>query len=1010
FTFPADFVVVDYESDPRVLLILGRPFLITAHALIDVHGEEMILREDSDLKNSIDQTDLANRDDLFVDPTPEMFTDEHAPDYSLLLRFDVYPDNFLEIESDANNFDDDSFDSKGEKIKEEIEFLLYQGEDSDFKDSIDQSDLTHCDDLFVDPTPEMFTDEQPPDYSFPPRFDVYPDDFLEIESDADTFDDDSFDSEGEKIKESEHLIDQLDLPCDILSEYDSFNSQDFSRDGILIHEKLVKIITRIAQEKKLAISYASLVFEDFDPPFYELLVFKVVPNSMRLLPFSSEMRRKFSNQGYTLLRSVENLIPIPSEFEGIPEHKCDVPFHDNSLPLDVSKDQIEDFSESNEEFSSIDDNSFSIDNIDYVEASPPYSKLVSSEVMEIVIPKTKSSSTSLNSLLEETNTLDNSLPVFETFCFDVEEISSGSTTTHSDISLLEYEAFYNDHVKEISSGSPTTHFDSSLYASFIFDLSLNPFPPTDRSDFYEFTDELIPFISPPEYECFLFKVETNSRNFTKDVVEDISPTKEPQVHNALNTHPTLQLNLKFQPSSEYLFTYVVWIFLPFLVYSVAPHYLLSLRNKDTTFDLGICRVNTPRCDEDSIELKELIVFMVVVSKAIIIRDLHLDDADGVECWPNDEIFTELSRMGYKKPPPKLTFYKAFFSAQWKFLIHTLVYMVRNVDSTSKFLMYPHFLQVVMDNQVDDMTTHNTRYTSLALTHKVFANMKRVGKGFLGVETPLFASMLVQPQPQSKEEVNIPIAPAPPSITKKDKHSQALEILQLKKRVKKLERKRKSKSSGRMHPNKGKIAAIDADEGITLVDVETDKEVVAMDDESQERLNQEDVNAASKGVSAVSAPELVSVAEPTIFDDEDIAQKLHDKEVQKAAARDKQEKVDMEKALELQRKYDDKEENIDWSAVAKKVQERHLDSIRKYQNLKKKPVSIAQAKKNMIIYLKNLAGYKMEYFRGMTYDKVRPIFVREYKKVQTLFKPDKDVHEPKKKSVADETLLQEVKSS
>nr|GEV39050.1 hypothetical protein [Tanacetum cinerariifolium] len=55
------------------------------------------------------------------------------------------------------------------------------GEDSDFKDSIDQSVLTHCDDLFVDPTPEMFIDEQSPNYSFPPRFDVYPDDFLEIE-------------------------------------------------------------------------------------------------------------------------------------------------------------------------------------------------------------------------------------------------------------------------------------------------------------------------------------------------------------------------------------------------------------------------------------------------------------------------------------------------------------------------------------------------------------------------------------------------------------------------------------------------------------------------------------------------------------------------------------------------------------------------------------------------------------------------------------------------------------
>nr|GFA92906.1 hypothetical protein [Tanacetum cinerariifolium] len=288
--------------------------------------------------------------------------------------------------------------------------------------------------------------------------------------------------------------------------------------------------------------------------------------------------------------SVENLIPIPSKSEGIPEHKCDVPSHDNSPPLDVSKDQIEDLSESTEEFSLIDDDSFSIDNIDYVEALPLDSELVSSEVMEIVIPvvggidddilltikddilrekllnvnllvakiealnvnptpssnfKTKSPSTSLNSLLEEANTFDNSLPEFETFCFNVEEISSGSTTTHFDISLPEYEAFYDDHVKEISSGSPTTHSDSPLYASFIFDLSINPFPPANMSDFYEFYDELIPFISPPEYDCFLFKVEPNSGDFTKDVVDDISPTKEPKIHNALPTHPTLQLNMKF---------------------------------------------------------------------------------------------------------------------------------------------------------------------------------------------------------------------------------------------------------------------------------------------------------------------------------------------------------------------------------------------------------------------------------------------------------------------------------
>nr|GEW68891.1 hypothetical protein [Tanacetum cinerariifolium] len=219
---------------------------------------------------------------------------------------------------------DDNLTCDIESDLREIEFLLYQGENSDLKDLIDQTDLANLVDLFVDPTPEMSTNEHAPDYSFLPRFDVYPNDFLEIESDADNFDDDSVNSKGEKIKEAELLIDQLDLPCDILPllESDSFNSQDFSRDddlpspdnkdkvfnpGILIHEKSVKIITRVAQEKKLAISYASLLFEDFDPPFYELLVFKAVPNSMRLLPFSSKNKEKVFKLGiYTSEKKCSN--------------------------------------------------------------------------------------------------------------------------------------------------------------------------------------------------------------------------------------------------------------------------------------------------------------------------------------------------------------------------------------------------------------------------------------------------------------------------------------------------------------------------------------------------------------------------------------------------------------------------------------------------------------------------------------------------------------------------------
>ncbi|GKC32400.1 hypothetical protein Tco_1039694 [Tanacetum coccineum] len=238
--------------------------------------------------------------------------------------------------------------------------------------------------------------------------------------------------------------------------------------------------------------------------------------------------------------SVEDLVQIPSESEGIPDKMCDVPFRDNSPPLDISKDQFEGFSDSNDDSTSIDDDSFSIDDIDYVEASPPDSEPVSLEVVEIVILEvggidtdilltikddilrkklfnvnlliakieslkdnptpssdfvTKSSSTSLNFFLEETDISYNSLPESETFCFNLEKKSSGNPTSYLNLSLSDYEAFFCDS-------------------------------------------------------------EPDSGNFTMDVVEDIydNPTRELYVHvlHDLPTHPTLQLDSDFTLSSDSL--------------------------------------------------------------------------------------------------------------------------------------------------------------------------------------------------------------------------------------------------------------------------------------------------------------------------------------------------------------------------------------------------------------------------------------------------------------------------
>nr|GEU89801.1 hypothetical protein [Tanacetum cinerariifolium] len=169
--------------------------------------------------------------------------------------------------------------------------------------------------------------------------------------------------------------------------------------------------------------------------------------------------------------SVEDLVPILSESEGILDTMCDVHLVNNPTPL-KAKDHFEIVINSNDDNSSSDDDSLHEENIEYVEASPHDSEVVSLEVAEIVTPEveeiednnlrekllnvhllianiealkdnptksfellTKSSSTSPKSFLEETNTFHNSLLEFENFYFDLEEISSDGTTTHSDIFL-----------------------------------------------------------------------------------------------------------------------------------------------------------------------------------------------------------------------------------------------------------------------------------------------------------------------------------------------------------------------------------------------------------------------------------------------------------------------------------------------------------------------------------------------------------------------------------------------
>nr|GEU90021.1 putative ribonuclease H-like domain-containing protein [Tanacetum cinerariifolium] len=432
---------------------------------------------------------------------------------------------------------------------------------------------------------------------------------------------------------------------------------------------------------------------------------------------------------------------------------------------------------------------------------------------------------------------------------------------------------------------------------------------------------------------------------------------------------------------------------------------------------------------------------VVITEATIRDVLCLDDAEGVDCLPNEEIFAELARMGYEKSSIKLTLYKAFFSSQWKFLIHTILQsmsakrtswnefssamayaviclstgrqfnfskyvfenLVRNVDSSSKFYMYP-----------------------------------RVGKGFLRAETPLFDGMLVArepkeqgdaeellqdnvddvaqgadtvvlgddvhhtppqsppPQPQSPPPAQPHAADFPMSLLQEaldtcatltrrvehlehDKVAQALEITKLKKRVKKLKRDNK----GRM------IADLDRDTGVALMDDEgTEKKAedahVAGDEKvkgRQAKIYQIDMGHAPKVLSMQEdEPEVESVAAASATIAAVLAATITAAPVRVVAASTRRRKEVVIR--------DPEEES---TAI--------IPAKTKSKDKGKGIMTEAQARRNMIIYLKNVVGFRLDYFKEISYDDIRPIFESKFNSnIEFLLKTKEQVEEEENKAI------------
>nr|GEZ53747.1 putative ribonuclease H-like domain-containing protein [Tanacetum cinerariifolium] len=278
---------------------------------------------------------------------------------------------------------------------------------------------------------------------------------------------------------------------------------------------------------------------------------------------------------------------------------------------------------------------------------------------------------------------------------------------------------------------------------------------------------------------------------------------------------------------------------------------------------------------------------VVVTEATIRQALRLDDAKGVECLPNEEIFAELARMGYEKPSTKLT--------------SSMASAVICLSSGRKF----NFSK----QQVGDLLTHTTKYTSPALTQKVFANIRRVGKGFSRVETPLFKGMLVEQQvdeegdaDENDENVNVGDGaegdvsaahgevptldeePSIPSLTPPTLPQQPSQYIplnsQLKIRVKKLERRNKVKvlklkrlqkvgTSQRVETSDETMMDDVSNQGRMIAKMDQDADVVLEDKEVVDEAKKaaEDAKVVDVVTTAKIITEVVTAASETITDAE-----------------------------------------------------------------------------------------------------------------------------------------------
>nr|GEW38597.1 hypothetical protein [Tanacetum cinerariifolium] len=282
-------------------------------------------------------------------------------------------------------------------------------------------------------------------------------------------------------------------------------------------------------------------------------------------------------------------------------------------------------------------------------------------------------------------------------------------------------------------------------------------------------------------------------------------------------------------------------------------------------------------------------------------------------------------------------------------------------------------------QVGDLSTHTIKYSSPALTQKVDEgnaemNVEAVSTADVSAadDDAGFSMDLLQNLMDTCTTLTRRV-----EHLKQDKIAQALEITKLKQRVKKLERRNKA-SNTKIKEEVVVEKSVDVDESADVqgrkADMQDDEveptelqEVVEV--VTTAKLITEVVTAASATITT-AAPQLTTAVAPTLTTAPSAARRRKG-----VIIRDLEESATPSTIVHTEAKSKDK----DWDEVIDHVQRKQKEDnvVKRYQALKRKPHTEAQSRKNIMIYLKNVAGFKMDYFKGMTYDDIRPIFKKHF---------------------------------